>query len=317
MQTMDSHLWGVILAGGDGRRLQAFIRARFGCDRPKQYCTFLGTQSMLRQTIRRAEHLIPPERLLTVITRPHLPYAREELEDRPPGTVLIQPCNRETGPGILLPALHVQHQDPEAIVALLPSDHFVVGGQRFMAAVAAAAAYVAREPGRLVLLGVSPTQPEIDYGWIEIGDKLGCAQGEVLYQVLQFWEKPSLAQARVLYRQGYLWNTMVVVGWVGLLVTLFYMLTPQVVQAFGPLRRVLGTPHEADVLPEVYAQLPTVNFSQAILTPSAHRLAVLPVEGVYWSDWGDPRRLLLDLARFGPQESAPRGQTAVRYAMTA
>jgi mannose-1-phosphate guanylyltransferase len=162
----------------------------------------------------------------------------------------------------LLPALHVQQRDPEAIVALLPSDHFVLGEQRFMAAVAAAAAYVTREPGQLVLLGISPTQPEIDYGWIEIGDELRRAQGEVLYQVLQFWEKPSLAQARALFRQGYLWNTMVVVGRVGLLVTLFYMLTPQLVHAFGPLRRVLGTPREADVLPEVYAQLPTVNFSQ-------------------------------------------------------
>jgi mannose-1-phosphate guanylyltransferase len=186
-----------------------------------------------------------------------------------------------------------------------------------MAAVAAAAAYVAREPGRLVLLGVSPTQPEIDYGWIEIGAELGCAQGEVLYQVRQFWEKPSLAQAKVLCRQGYLWNTMVVVGWVGLLVTLFYMLTPPLVHAFGPLRRVLGTLREADVLPEMYARLPTVNFSRAILTPSAHRLAVLHVEGVYWSDWGDPRRLLLDLARFGPQASVPQGQTATKHAMTA
>jgi mannose-1-phosphate guanylyltransferase len=55
MQTTDGHLWGVILAGGDGRRLQSFIRARFGSNRPKQYCTFLGTQSMLRRTIRRAE----------------------------------------------------------------------------------------------------------------------------------------------------------------------------------------------------------------------------------------------------------------------
>lgn len=246
---------------------------------------------------------MPPARLLTVVTQPHLPYAQVELADRPPGTVLVQPCNRETGPGILLPLLHVQQRDPEAIVVLFPTDHFVLGEQRFMALVAAAAAFVTREPGRLVLLGAAPTQPEIDYGWIEMGDELGQAQGARLYQVLQFWEKPSLALAQILWCQGYVWNTMVVVGRAGVLGSLFALLTPTLVDAFQPLRRVLGTPREADVLAEVYATLPAVDFSQAILPPSAHRLAVLPMEGVYWSDWGDPRRLLLDLARFGHQRS--------------
>lgn len=226
MPSMHDDLWGIILAGGDGLRLRSFVQAHFGYDRPKQYCTFFGTESMLRQTIRRAERLVPPARLLTVITHPHLPYAQDELGDRTLETVLIQPCNRETAPGILLPILHVQQRDPEAIVALLPSDHFVLGEQHFMDAVATAAAFVRRVPGRLVLLGVPPTQPEIDYGWMEVGDTIGQEQGQALYQVSGFWEKPSLAEAQMLYRQGYLWNTMVVVGKVSLLVTLFHMLTP-------------------------------------------------------------------------------------------
>jgi mannose-1-phosphate guanylyltransferase len=209
---------------------------------------------MLRQTIRRAERLMLPERLLTVITRPHLPYAQAELGDRPPDTMIVQPCNRETG--------------------------------------------------RLVLLGVPPTQPEVDYSWIEVGAELGREQGEGLYQVRRLWEKPSLAQARIWCRQGYLW-TMVVMRWVGVLVTLFHKLTPTLVDAFGRLRRVLGTPREADLLPEVYAQISAVNFSQAVLVRSTHRLAVLPTEGLYWSDWGSPQRLLLDLARFGSQAPAP------------
>ncbi|MBM3222999.1 MAG: hypothetical protein FJZ47_04240 [Candidatus Tectomicrobia bacterium] len=66
MQTVSNPLWGIILAGGDGQRLQAFIRARCGEERPKQYCTFLGKKSMLRQTVSRVERLIVPERLQVV-----------------------------------------------------------------------------------------------------------------------------------------------------------------------------------------------------------------------------------------------------------
>jgi mannose-1-phosphate guanylyltransferase len=309
---MHPQLWGIILAGGDGQRLQPFVQARFGCDRPKQYCTFFGTQSLLRQTIHRAERLVPPARLLTVVTQHHLPYAQVELADRPPDAVIVQPSNRDTGPGILLPLWHVQQRAPEAMVALLPSDHFVLGAQRFMAAVATAAAFVSQARGRLVLLGVAPTQPEVDYGWIEVGGAVGQVQGERLYQVRQFWEKPSPAQAQLLWRQGYLWNTMVLVGRAGALMTLFATLTPTLVDAFRGLHGVLGTSREAAVLAEVYAQLPPVNFSQVILAHSVPQLAVLPLEGVYWSDWGDPRRLLLDLARLGYQTRELREQHAAR-----
>lgn len=298
MQTTSRHLWGIILAGGDGRRLQPFIKARFGYNRPKQYCTFHGTQSMLRQTIDRAERLVRPTRLLTIITQDHLCYAEAELADRPPTTVILQPCNRETGPGIFLPLLHVQQRDPQALVVLLPSDHFVVEEERFMEAVAAAVTWVNRYPERPVLLGIAPLHPEIDYGWIETGEDLGWAQGEVFYQVRRFWEKPGPIEAQRLLEQGCLWNTMVVVGSVEALIALFHRQTPQLVAAFMAPRSTLGSPQESDALAEVYAQLPAVNFSQAILAPSSQHLAVLPVEGVYWSDWGNPQRLLLDLTRF-------------------
>jgi mannose-1-phosphate guanylyltransferase len=125
-QIRRGHLWGIILAGGEGKRLQPFIQACLGCDRPKQYCAFIDNCSMLRRTIRRAERIISPERLLTVVINPHLPYVKQQLCDRPSETIIVQPCNRETAPGILLPLLHVYQRDPQAIVAILPSDHFIL-----------------------------------------------------------------------------------------------------------------------------------------------------------------------------------------------
>jgi mannose-1-phosphate guanylyltransferase len=291
------HLWGIILAGGEGR-LRPFIRACFGVDHPKQYCSLINHHSMLYHTLRRAERLIPPERLLVIITDPHLRYAQEALHDRSLEMLIVQPCNRETGPGILLPLLHTHRRDPEAVVVLLPSDHFIREEARFMAAVKHAAAFVSGRPEYPVLLGVEPTGPEVEYGWIEPGEVLGNRQGEAVYQVRHFWEKPTLEKAADLYLQGYLWNTMVLVARATVLLELFQELTPELMDAFDPIGQTLGSPREAEAIRVTYAKLPAVNFSQAILARCPHRLGVLRVQGVYWSDWGDSERIQRDRARF-------------------
>jgi mannose-1-phosphate guanylyltransferase len=286
------------LAGGEGRRLRPFIRACLGIDCPKQYCALISHRSMLYHTLRRAERLIPPDRLLVIITESHLRYAQDELDDRALERLIVQPCNRETGPGILLPLLHAQRRDPEAIVALLPSDHFIREEGRFMAAVGHAAAFVSGRPEYPVLLGMEPTGPEVEYGWIEAGEVLWRRQAEAVYQVRRFWEKPSLGKAADLYRQGCLWNTMVLVARAAVLLDLFQELTPELMDAFNPVAQALGAPREAEALRTAYAKLPSVNFSQAILARCPHRLGVLRVQGVYWSDWGDPERIQRDRARF-------------------
>lgn len=164
MSGQNEHLWGIVLAGGEGRRLQRFIRLRYRSDRPKQYCAFIGTRSMLRHTIDRAERVVAPHRLLIVVNHPHLPYAQKELRDRPSGTVIVQPYNRETLAGILLPLLHVHRRNPEAAVAVFPSDHFILKEDCFVACVEDAATFVAESPGLLVLLGAEPDRPEVGYG---------------------------------------------------------------------------------------------------------------------------------------------------------
>jgi mannose-1-phosphate guanylyltransferase len=114
-----------------------------------------------------------------------------------------------------------------------------------------------------------------------------------------FWEKPSLEEADVLYLKGCLWNTMVLVAPARVLLGLFESLTPMLMQCFDPIKRSLASTQEADVLREVYTELPSINFSRAILAPSSDCLGVVRVRGVYWSDWGDPTRLRQDLVRLG------------------
>lgn len=292
------HLWGIVLAGGEGKRPQPFIRSQFGTDRPKQYYRLFGGRSMLRHTLARAEHLIPPERLVTVATRPHLPYAQEELHDRPAGTVIVQPSNRETGPGLLLPLLHILRQDPKAVVVVLPADHFIVEEARFMAHVEQAVAFVADAPGCLVLLGVEATRPDAQYGWIETGDVFGHRHRTDVYHVRRFWEKPDRSTAHSLFLDGCLWNTLVLVTRAWWLLTLFKTFAPALSGFFDGLQPFIGSSGEAEAVERLYGRLPAVDFSRTILAQRPPRLAVLRVKDVYWSDWGNPAQVQLDLARF-------------------
>src|SRR5262245_45446206 len=158
----DEVLCGIVLAGGEGKRLQPFIRSLGRGTLPKQYVNFVGSRSMLEQTLQRAEKLLPSARLLTVITESHLRYpeVREQCAMRPKGTVIVQPENKETGPGLILPLMHLYKRYPNSVVLVLPSDHFIGEENRLMAHARQAYLAVKRDPSQLILLGVKPDREE-------------------------------------------------------------------------------------------------------------------------------------------------------------
>ena len=298
-------VWGIILAGGEGKRLQLFIQARYGVDTPKQYCTFTGTRSMLRHTIDRAEMLIPPERLLTLVSSQHFQYANDQLDDRPSGTIIVQPIRRETGPAILYPLLHVYQRDPEAIVCLFPSDHFVLNEQAFMEHIEFSSEFVAGHPQSIILLGIKSRHPEGEYGWIVTREHIVDGAKRV-YSISRFVEKPDAFTAWQLHQSGSLWNTMVVISKAKTLLNSFKMFSPQLYQAFWEIRNVLGTSRETPVVEEVFSRISSTNFSHSILEKNPAGLQTVAVRGAYWSDWGDAARIQSDIKHF----CAPRqGET--------
>src|SRR5437867_8532505 len=121
----EGNLWSVILAAGEGRRTRSFIQRYMGHRKPKQYCTFVGTRSMLQHTLDRADQLSAPWRKVTVVARPHHREALQQHCGRAQGVLVAQPSNRDTLAGVFLPLAHVRARDPHATVAIFPSDHFV------------------------------------------------------------------------------------------------------------------------------------------------------------------------------------------------
>jgi mannose-1-phosphate guanylyltransferase len=297
MPRRNDHVWGIILAAGDGKRLKHYIRSRFNSDRPKQFCAFIGTRSMLSHTISRAELFIPPDRIIVTVNSKQSSYAAEDISRMEQRNIIVQPSNKETSASILFPLLHIIRRDPDACVIVFPSDHFIVEEDRFMENVAAAAEFVGNHSKYLLLLGVEQHEVHPDYGWIETSMKIADIQGCEVFRVKRFLEKPNSEKISTVQQEHCLLNTMVFVGSASTVLRKFRLLTPSVFQAFKRIDADLLSPHEASTVKEVYSTLPSVDFSAAILEHDAHGLAVLHVKDVYWSDWGNAERIRADIAR--------------------
>ncbi len=290
------HRWTVVLAGGEGNRIRPAILDWLGEQRPKQYCTFVGTRSLLEHTFSRAGRLVPEERTLVVVDSSHERFAAPQLDLRPAIRRIVQPCNRDTAPGIYLPLTYVRRFDPEALTIFYPSDHFVYPEERFVSAVRDAVEEASHLSDFVILLGIEPDCFELEYGWIQPGPAIRGSRAGVR-SVQAFVEKPGYAEVRTAMVSGALWNTFVLVGRAETLWQLGWRFFPEMMRLFERLEAAIGTSREADVLDDIYSVMPSCNFSSNLLQRIPERVGVLELRDVLWSDWGRSERVVTSLRK--------------------
>lgn len=279
--------WGVVLAGGSGSRLSALTIDATGMVVPKQYCSFLGGQSLVRTTIERLKKVVDSRRIVVVVSSTHRIWWELDLADIAPENIIVQPCNRGTACGVLLPLLTILNRDPRAQIVVSPSDHYVRDEETLTWSLMEAQAHVDARPRLLLLLGMEPDRPETEYGWIT--PLSGSA--DTVRSVTSFVEKPDAELADELMRSGALWSSFTFVATGRTLMRHFRRSMPRLVDRFSMglifAPRDLGRPD----LQRLYDRLPTVDFSSLVLEQAQEGVHVLSVPPCGWTDLGTPRRV--------------------------
>lgn len=293
--------WAIILAGGDGTRLQSLTRTISGDDRPKQFCPIIGGRTLLDQTRRRVALSVPAEQTLTILTETHQRFYKPLLKDTSKNRLLVQPVNKGTAPAILFSLLRVAQLSPNATVAFFPSDHFFADDEEFMSHIDTAFSALETESSLITLLGIKPEGAEVEYGWIEPETTVLGSLARSITRVKRFWEKPPLSLARRLMRQGALWNSFVMVGRVDAFLKMTERALPELYEAFVAVAPSFGTDMEKQALNNLYSSLLSSNFSHEVLASRPEDLTVMRVSDVGWSDLGEPKRVFSTLQRIGLQ----------------
>jgi mannose-1-phosphate guanylyltransferase len=277
-RTRTPRIHAIVLAGGAGTRFWPLSRA----SRPKPLLPAGGGRTLLSETIARARRFAGPERVWMVCGADHARAMRREA-GLPAERVLVEPAMRNTAAAVVLAALRVAAEDPEAVLAVLPADHRIPDAAAFADAIRRAAR-AARDEEVLVTLGVRPTRAETGYGYIRLG--AAAAGHEGLHRVARFVEKPDAARARRFLRQGgYLWNAGVFVWRARTLLEEVEACAPALHAALAPLE---GAPTRGakarEALGRAYRRAPALPIDKAVLERS-RRVWCLPVD-FHWSDVG-------------------------------
>jgi mannose-1-phosphate guanylyltransferase len=274
------HIYAVIMAGGGGTRLWPVSRK----ESPKQLLPLLGEETLFQETVHRLEGLLPPEQILVVTVAEQVAQMQLQAPELPLENYLVEPAPRGTASVVGLAAAVLHKRDPQAVMAVLPSDHFIRNRDLFHYLLRAAVD-VARQ-GYLVTLGITPTYPSTAYGYIQQGVLVPGDFKYPTYTVSRFKEKPDDETAQKMLRLGgHSWNSGMFIWTTERILSEFALRMPELSAALEKITAGMDSPEAASVIETVWPELKVETIDYGIME-KAEKVAVLPAGGLGWSDVG-------------------------------
>ncbi len=277
---MKANYHAVIMAGGGGTRLWPLSRKAH----PKHMLALLEQQSLFQSTVARLNGMFPPERIWVVTVEEQAHDLQRQAPAIPKENYLPEPAPRGTAAVVGLAAVALRRRNPDAVMAVLPSDHFIRHVDLFHRLLKAA--YLVAEEGYLVTLGITPTYPATGYGYIQRGESIGVFADLRAYRVARFKEKPDQENARkMLAAGGHSWNSGMFVWRADVILAEIRRQMPKLAEALDEVDAAWETPHRADVLRRVWPALETQTVDYGVME-GTDKAAVIPAKGLGWSDVG-------------------------------
>lgn len=267
----------VIMCGGVGSRFWPASRSY----RPKQFLDFMGTgRTLLQMTYDRILPLVPAERIIFITNAEYAPLISQQLPDVKEENILLEPTRRNTAPCIAWATHHILALDPEASIAVMPSDHLITRERVFLEAIERGFEFV-ESNSALLTLGIKPSRPEINYGYIQSGAPATAN----INRVKTFTEKPNLELAKIFFNSGeFLWNSGVFI-WSGkALLQGLEEHCPEIARRFEAEPGIYCTEKEAEFINEAFPACPCISIDYALMEKATNVYVEEVDPG--WSDLG-------------------------------
>jgi mannose-1-phosphate guanylyltransferase len=272
--------FAVIMSGGSGRRFWPLSRTA----RAKQLIPLIGGKSLLELTVRRLTPLFTPESIIVVTQAEQYAETARVLERFGNIRILCEPVGKNTAPCIALASAYVESIAGDAVMALLPADHFIATEDRFREVLAAGMGFV-EETGNHLTLGIKPDRPATGFGYIRRGARVGGRDYLDFFRVVEFTEKPSLDAAHAYLKSGdYFWNAGIFVFKVSSIRDEIAKHLPDTAREFELLKGCFGRPDQEEMLTACYSRIRSVSIDYGVMEKT-EKACVVPAE-IGWDDLG-------------------------------
>jgi len=301
---MNNNYYAIIMAGGVGSRFWPISTQEF----PKQFHDMLGTgNTLIQNTYQRFKSIIPSKNILIATNKKYEQLVLNQLPEVSSNQLLLEPAMRNTAPCILYSALKINAENPDGVMVIAPSDHWIKNEKEFLENIAIAFNFCSKKEA-LLTLGIQPTSPNTGYGYIKYKNS-----DKDIKTVEKFTEKPNLETAEQFLKSGdYLWNAGIFIWSVKNILKAFKAYLPEMFQLFSKGNCFYNTPDEANFIKNNYALSQNISIDFGIME-KASNVFVMPVN-FDWNDLGTWGSLYSKLSKDENKNATVGGKVVFRNA---
>ncbi len=274
--------YALIMAGGNGERLFPLSTK----DRPKQFLNLYGQENMINETIKRIEKIIPVENIFVIINKTQKDMAYKYLDRRVNNShILCEPKALNTAPAIAYASRYIVQNYGEGTISVFSSDHFIDDEDVFISTINSAIEH-AENTDSLITIGIKPSRPETQYGYISYevsGD-------DKFHKVKRFVEKPNFEKAIEYVNMGYLWNSGMFVWNSSSIENAIKEYLPNMYATINDLSMKGKSFEDVSGLAEAYDNTESISIDFGIMEKASN---VEVIEGAFdWADIGNLENLM-------------------------